>query len=85
MSRVLPILFNSDMVRAILDDRKTVTRRLIKRSQCVLADKKEPTAERGKCYMPFDSMTDAEYIACTFKAPYKSGDILYVRETWAFM
>lgn len=30
MSRVLPILFNTEMVTAILDERKTVTRRIIK-------------------------------------------------------
>lgn len=33
MSRVLPILFNTDMVRAILDRRKTVTRRCEKPEQ----------------------------------------------------
>lgn len=79
--RVLPILFNTEMVQAILDGRKTVTRRLVKKSQCMLADKKEPR-ELDRKYALFDGMTDAELIASTYKQPYQRGDILYVRETW---
>lgn len=86
MSRVLPILFNTEMVRAILDDRKTATRRVIKKSQCTLLNKKETSElEREGLHAPFDGMTDAELIASTYKPPYQKGDILYVRETWAFM
>lgn len=83
MSRVLPILFNTDMVQAILDGRKTVTRRLVKKSQCMLLNKKNPSKlKKEDLYAPFDGMTDTEIIASTYKSPYQPGDILYVRETW---
>lgn len=81
MSRELPILFNTDMVLAILDGRKTTTRRAVKKSQCMLADRKEPH-ELDRKYAPFDGMTDAELVACTYRPPYKPGNVLYVRETW---
>ncbi len=84
MGRVLPILFNTDMVLAILDGRKTVTRRVVKKSQCMLADRKEPHKLDRK-YAPYDGMTEAELIACTYRPLYEAGDIMYVRETWSFM
>lgn len=83
-SRVLPILFTTEMVRAILDGRKTATRRVVKKSQCMLADRKEPH-ELDRKYAPYDGMTEAELIACTYRPQYEVGDIMYVRETWSFM
>lgn len=75
-----PILFNTDMVRAILDNEKTVTRRVVKlpgniRLQCnglytLYAD--------GTCYKNQHINEIEQYI----KKPYKIGDILYIRETW---
>ena len=90
MSRVLPILFNGDMVRAILDGRKTVTRRLIKPRQLIgiLPDKckngtpEEFLKEKKHMFKPYCDMTDAELIKASYNPPYQPGDILYVRETW---
>ena len=67
-----PILFSAPMVRALLDGRKTQTRRLVKPQPANL------TAEMERV-LP-------EAWACGFvgvKCPYGAlGDRLYVRETW---
>ena len=74
MSRVLPILFNTDMVRAILDGRKTVTRRIVKHDVDAILNspyhKEHPEVE------------DKQIISKLCMSPYQPGDILYVRETW---
>lgn len=72
MSRVLPILFNMEMVRAILDCRKSCTRRIIKpQPQGYFEVSEEPL------YI-YD--TDGKQGKIT--PPYQPGDILYVRETF---
>lgn len=79
MQKVKPILFNTEMVEAEREGRKTVTRRIIKL---------QPT---GKVYHYTGYRTDywgeeKETSAGTYlsrlKMPYEVGDILYVRETW---
>ena len=83
---IKPILFNTEMVRAILDGRKTCTRRLVK-----------PQPDEKHTY-PLGFVTDStekkkvgrfgfgidEYGGSIQyeKPPYQPGDILYVRETW---
>lgn len=85
-----PILFNTEMVRAILDGRKTCTRRIVKPQQLVglLPDKckngvpEEFLKEKKFMFKPYCDMTDSELIMASYKEPYQQGDILYVRETW---
>ena len=85
-----PILFNTEMVRTILDGRKSCTRRIVKPQQLVglLPDKckngvpEEFLKEKKFMFKPYCDMTDIELINTAYKAPYQPGDILYVRETW---
>lgn len=81
---IKPILFNAEMVRAILDGRKTCTRRIVKG---FIPD---------DAIWGYTVFTPKGYISCRgtfpvgygekfFKLPYQKGDILYVRETWQFL
>lgn len=81
MNRVLPILFNTEMVRAILEGRKGATRRSVKG---YIPD---------DAVWGYTAFTPKGYISCRgtfadgygekfFKLPCEPGDILYVRETW---
>lgn len=74
MGRVLPILFNTDMVRAVLDGRKTVTRRVVKGNVTGILN--------SPYHKEHPEVPDKMLIKKLCKAPYRPGDILYVRETY---
>ena len=78
---IKPILFNTEMVRAILDGRKDATRGIVKG---FIPD---------DAVWGYTAFTPKGYISCRgtfadgygekfFKLPCEPGDILYVRETW---
>ncbi len=74
-----PILFNTEMVRAILGNRKRVTRRVIKPQPESKEDIIYKHPECGKYFLSPDDDTCPE---TEIKSLYKVGDILYIRETW---
>ena len=76
-----PILFNTEMVRAILEGRKTVTRRVVKPQYDKDMDgnlHEFSAVENGNKFV----WADQPNIKTLINVPYYPGDILYVRETW---
>lgn len=78
MSRVLPILFNTEMVRAILDGRKMATRRKI---DIDIANQFDMEHD-GKTVSAYINQETGDCCSPTEICRYQPGDILYVRETW---
>jgi hypothetical protein len=90
-----PILFNTEMVRAILDSRKNCTRRIVKPQpqgrlcytfaggDCGTWGYPSKTAYEnwGDEYKLPEDITDEE-LKRRWNPPYHTDDILYVRETW---
>lgn len=79
---IKPILFNTEMVRAMLDGKKSCTRRIVK------------GFIPNDAVWGYTAFTPKGCISCRgtfadgygekfFKLPYQPGDILYVRETWS--
>lgn len=83
-----PILFNTEMVRAILDGRKTQTRRVVKSLDRLSFYRAEPSEDAYEALGKWDFFYGwleggVMFDACaSIKAPYSIGDILWVRETW---
>lgn len=81
-----PILFSAPMVRAILEGRKTQTRRIVRpQPDCFMGgpgvtDNQGNQVDRFPCWTrPRDAAVIA--ISCPYGQP---GDRLWVRETWAY-
>lgn len=79
---IKPILFNTEMVEAALDEIKHCTRRVVK--GYIPKDAKFGyTAFTPKGCISCRGTFKDGYGEKFFKLPYQKGDILYIRETWS--
>lgn len=69
-----PILFNTEMVRSILEGRKTVTRRVVMPKHLRVLD--------SPYHKEHPEVPDKTLLKKLCLPPYQPGDTLWVRETW---
>ena len=80
-----PILFNTEMVRAILDGRKTVTRRICKDANDYTVPMGDFIDNDKRTYAVqsfYDKKNEDPCSLAEVSMPICIGDILWVRETW---
>lgn len=85
---VKPILFSAEMVRAILDGRKTVTRRVVKPryKEDEGGFQINRDVKTGEWWVEKSDWEEGSFDPPRYvNPPYRPGDILYVRETWALV
>ena len=85
--KFIPILFSTPMVQAIIEGRKTMTRRVLKSQQTedyqLLGYDEDGSMGKGKVgYCSFESDADILNIKCPYG---KVGDVLLVRETFTMV
>ena len=94
-----PIIFSAPMIKQILAGNKTQTRRLVKPQPGVchglnLANpcgsteydiNADGVIRCSKCHKQYEYSPEGKDIIKILQSPYKPGDVLYVRETWAYI
>lgn len=78
--KATPILFNGAMVRALLEGRKTQTRRVVK-PQPKNSDGRHASSRHGFEFFGGEYPEHGSVVWCPYGRP---GDLLWVRETFAF-
>ena len=76
--RIRPVLFNTEMVKALLEGRKTVTRRVVKPQPVG----RPAQMGEGSCWPGYFANAEEKRV---YRPPYQPGDILWVRESWQFI